>query len=319
MSTGVVEDIGRLRAHAVHFYATEQELAGRVASFLGDALDTGGKAVAIATAAHRDALRGALRARGIDPDTAVESGDLVLLDAADALAGLMVDGRPDARRFEATIAAMLRRDVSLGRPVAAFGEMVQLLWEGGDVHATMVLEGMWNELLEALPISLLCAYRSDLVGFEDRDRLCSLHTSSPCPPSPAPATRDFDGSPDSPRLARAFVAGVLAGWGETRLSGDAALVVSELATNAVLHARSAFSVAVEATPTSVRLSVRDRSAAPPAPRETVHELASGRGLALVSALADAWGVETAPEGKVVWALMRRDGGAWTTDRAITAP
>jgi anti-sigma regulatory factor (Ser/Thr protein kinase) len=88
------------------------------------------------------------------------------------------------------------------------------------------------------------------------------------------------------------------------LLDDARLIVTELAANAILHARSPFSVTVHAHATGVRLSVRDRSAVRPIVRPGGPLAASGRGLLLVAALSADWGVVVSADGKTVWADLR---------------
>ena len=97
---------------------------------------------------------------------------------------------------------------------------------------------------------------------------------------------------------------MLNSWGHSaHLLEDAKLVVSELASNAVLHARSAFSVEIRPHGATVRISVRDGSPAEPTLRDDRMAL-SGRGLFLVDSLSADWGVEVAPHGKSVWAEFR---------------
>jgi anti-sigma regulatory factor (Ser/Thr protein kinase) len=85
---------------------------------------------------------------------------------------------------------------------------------------------------------------------------------------------------------------------------DAALLVSEICTNAIKHARSELTVRVWAEPSRLRISVEDREGATlPRPGKAARgdpEAESGWGLLLVEALADAWGVQTTPDGKRVW-------------------
>jgi len=93
----------------------------------------------------------------------------------------------------------------------------------------------------------------------------------------------------SVRAARRFAEAAVGASDEPGLADDAGLLVSELAANAVLHARTNFDVAVYAITGGVRISVRDHSAALPvlvAPSATAM---SGRGLALVQTLAAQWG------------------------------
>jgi anti-sigma regulatory factor (Ser/Thr protein kinase) len=303
VSTAVEQKTECRANHAVHFYASDEEMAERVAGFLAEALDAGGTAVVVATPAHRAALRRRLTAG------APQRGELVMLDAAETLQALSVDGWPDRRRFDKKLGGILRAAARDGRPVAAFGEMVDLLWASGHVSAAADLERMWTELLGTVSADLLCACRYDIVAGADFDDLCRLHTGvsqgGPRAPTPTVARRDFGADVDAPRVARRFVVETLATWGAERIAADASLVASELATNAVQHASSRFSVELRAAADSVRLSVRDYSTVRPQRRAHLPGRPSGRGLRIVAALADAWGVETTSDGKVLWAEMRR--------------
>ena len=81
---------------------------------------------------------------------------------------------------------------------------------------------------------------------------------------------------------------------------DALLLASELVTNAVLHGRSDVCVEVEERGAVVRISVFDENSRHPAPVAEDPDALDGRGLALVEALAERWGVEDRPLGKAVW-------------------
>lgn len=80
----------------------------------------------------------------------------------------------------------------------------------------------------------------------------------------------------------------------------AVLLVSELATNAFLHARSPFTVSAALEANAVRVEVEDESAQLPAVGHPDPEAAGGRGMFLVEALACCWGSEPTPGGKRVW-------------------
>jgi anti-sigma regulatory factor (Ser/Thr protein kinase) len=129
----------------------------------------------------------------------------------------------------------------------------------------------------------------------------------PAPPrrrASTSARRHFPAEVGAPREVRRFVVGLLTGDGQEQLAHDAALVASELATNAVLHARSSFSITIAAEDGWVRLAVQDDS--PVVPRRRggsgpATAAASGRGLHLVDALTTSWGVQPTDKGKVVWA------------------
>jgi two-component sensor histidine kinase len=90
---------------------------------------------------------------------------------------------------------------------------------------------------------------------------------------------------------------------------DAQLVVTELVTNAVLHAATEVQLTLDIRPGTVRVEVADGNERLPRPREADAEDVTGRGLLLVAAVAESWGVsQRDDDGKVVWcALGHRRG------------
>jgi anti-sigma regulatory factor (Ser/Thr protein kinase) len=100
--------------------------------------------------------------------------------------------------------------------------------------------------------------------------------------------------------ARHFVGDTLRGWGCDHAVADAELLVSELVTNAVLHARSPARLKVERDPVSLRVSVCDSSTAPPRVRDYGPSAVTGRGMLLVDRIAQRWGVDLDGNGKCVW-------------------
>src|SRR4029450_4329979 len=97
---------------------------------------------------------------------------------------------------------------------------------------------------------------------------------------------------------------------DDRLVFDACLVASEMAANAVTHARSAFEVDVACSEGGVRVTVSDigpgaaegGTGAADERRGAPLDL-GGRGLAIVAEVADRWGCDTVAGGKVVWAEL----------------
>lgn len=85
------------------------------------------------------------------------------------------------------------------------------------------------------------------------------------------------------------------------------LLVSELTTNAVLHATGRPQLHIVQTGRSVRVEVADTSPVLPRPRDYELDASTGRGLALVEALASAWGSAPTPDGKVVWFELGEPG------------
>jgi anti-sigma regulatory factor (Ser/Thr protein kinase) len=113
---------------------------------------------------------------------------------------------------------------------------------------------------------------------------------------------EFAPSPECIALVRQFVGRVL----ESHLLPadqvfECQLIADELATNALRHAGSIFSVAVEIADTGVRIAVRDDSSDYPVRRHSSTESLGGRGLSIVSATSEEWGVESLGLGKETWA------------------
>ena len=111
--------------------------------------------------------------------------------------------------------------------------------------------------------------------------------------------------PASVRRARQHVAALLEAEGTGVSAELACLLVSELVTNAVLHAGSEVEVRVSAGPEVVRVEVVDGSARPAVRRHFSAESSTGRGMLLVEALASGWGVEPRATGKAVWFELAR--------------
>ncbi|MCL2394120.1 MAG: ATP-binding protein [Acidimicrobiaceae bacterium] len=98
---------------------------------------------------------------------------------------------------------------------------------------------------------------------------------------------------------RGFVRRVLADWGID--SGDAVLLANELATNSVLHARGPFDILLHRYANRLRVSVRDENTRLPDFPRVPPDALSGRGLAMVAALAADWGIDSLPgAGKTIW-------------------
>lgn len=112
-------------------------------------------------------------------------------------------------------------------------------------------------------------------------------------------------APSSPFDARLFVTQWLRRWGYRHLIPAAALLTSELATNAVVHGQGPFSVRVANTGNGVRVAVRDPSPQLPEVRRPEEVDTHGRGLRIVDAVSSRWGVDAAAdEGKEVWFELR---------------
>jgi PAS domain S-box-containing protein len=148
--------------HVAYFYQESNTLLEALGDFIGDALASGSAAIVIATKAHREGLQQRLTARGLDIHEAGKQGRYVELDASELLSKFMVEGMPDGGLFEEIVGGAILRIRSHSKTsraeVAAFGEMVALLWTEGKVEAAIRLEQLWNELAKKYSFSLRCAY-----------------------------------------------------------------------------------------------------------------------------------------------------------------
>jgi anti-sigma regulatory factor (Ser/Thr protein kinase) len=109
--------------------------------------------------------------------------------------------------------------------------------------------------------------------------------------------------------ARRFVREALAELGLQEAYDAAEMLVSEVVTNAVLHAKTDFTVAVAGDGDAVRVSVSDRSPAVPHQRRYGTDATTGRGMRLVATLATAWGVDRQTGSKTVWFEVPAGGEA----------
>jgi hypothetical protein len=302
------------RDHVVQFFRRDEELAKTIGVYLAGAIRDGGTAVVIATRAHQRAFEERLAIAGVDAEAAQARGDYLIADADRMLRQFMTGGRPDAGCFERAARSLIEEPVRRGGTVRVYGELVGVLWEAGLVTAAIELEEMWIGLGRWLPFTLCCGYRT-AAGTDDRlagalAAVCRLHGAviGQVPagyPRSGELGRKFAESLDSVGQARRFVVAALEASGYGAAANDGALVVTELAANAVVHARSAFAVTITFGEESVRISVGDHAAlAGPAnghafPAEPLH------GLGAVAAMAMRWGVAPTRSGKDVWVELRR--------------
>lgn len=293
------------REHVARFYESEAELSEAAVGYLLPALRGDGAAIVIATPSHRERFSRALADDGIDVASLVSEGRLLLLDAEQTLAQISMLGKPAARAFDELVGSRVRTLAARHGELVAFGEMVALLWDAGEVIATLELEKLWCALQDEVDFSLMCAYRRSIEADTSRlEQVACLH-SEVIGDGPllegAQASRCFTPGRRAPHEARSFVAAVLSEWGMAELVEQAGLIVSELATNAIVHASSPPCVSLVRLEDGVRIGVGDRAAAAPAPRERA--ASGGRGLLLVGALARDWGYQRSGEGKLVWAEL----------------
>jgi anti-sigma regulatory factor (Ser/Thr protein kinase) len=121
--------------------------------------------------------------------------------------------------------------------------------------------------------------------------------AQPVAPRPATFRRSLPRSPGSPLLARGILREALRRFPEETVEA-AQLMLSELVTNVLMHARTALQLEIEIRTESVRVTVEDSSA--DLPRPSPSEASGGLGLMIVDALSTTWGWDRTPFGKRVW-------------------
>jgi hypothetical protein len=295
-------------------YRHDAQLVEAGGSFLSDALAGGGAAIALATGEHLRALEEWVSLCGSDIGAAAEEH---------RYHGLPIETVLDSLAPETSAASVLsdRLAQALGQvpqdaaPVHVFGEVARTLRT--DEEAPKVsFAALAEELRSARPVSLLCARHEDLPGDEACERMRRSESGAlvEAPPFPPPlegpngkvvSSAVLPPAPAACRAARRLVRSACAHEAPVDAVDMAELVVSELAGNAVRHARSTFRAEVSFRNGSVRLAVTDARPLPDG--WSGFPIAREHGLGLVAAMAEDWAVEPLTGGKVVWAELARNG------------
>jgi CheY-like chemotaxis protein len=181
-------------------------------------------------------------------------------------------------------------------PGTVGGDLITQILDVVPAAKVAVFTGLPAELMQADALSR-GALRYVLKG--DVERLVDALGSLVSPVQDAIA--DFTAELGSVRQARRFASEQLDAWGLEALVDPVALIVSELATNAVLHAAAPFSVRLQLAASALRVEVADCGPGLPNPIVPDPTGVGGRGLLLVAQLSVAWGVEAAAAPcKTVW-------------------
>ena len=119
--------------------------------------------------------------------------------------------------------------------------------------------------------------------------------------------RTFRCQPESVPAARRLVRDVLHDQSSDLLEA-AELMVSELATNCVQHAQTPFELVILDEDRQIRVEVRDTGGGRPVVRSPTPAERTGRGLRIVEAMSDAWGIDPSSRGKTVWFTLAQRAG-----------
>ena len=161
------------RDHIVQLYQDQQFLNRAVCRFAAGAIANGEGVILVPTAAHWEAFRPRLEAEGVDVKAAQGNGQLTIVDADELLPRFMKDAMPDAPLFLGLAANVIAKARGEGQypKVRWWGEMVNLLWEQGNVAASMSLEDQFDRLAGHHEIAIFCSFVMDNFNSEVQSRL----------------------------------------------------------------------------------------------------------------------------------------------------
>ena len=149
--------------HIVQLYQDEDFLSRAVCRFAGGALANGEGIILVPTLTHWNAIRPRLEAEGVDVKAARERGQLTVVDADECLPRFMRNSMPDSSIFlglAADVVGQARAGVRYQK-VRWWGEMVNVLWERGDIAASMSLEDQFDHLAKEHDIAIFCSFLMD--------------------------------------------------------------------------------------------------------------------------------------------------------------
>jgi hypothetical protein len=149
--------------HIVQLYRDQQFLNRAVCRFAAASIANGEGVILVPTVAHWDAFRPRMEAEGVDVQAAQARGQLTIVDADNLLPTFMRDGMPDSPVFMGLAANVVSQARGDGRypKVRWWGEMVNILWERGEVAASMNLEDQFDRLAHEQDIAIFCSFLMD--------------------------------------------------------------------------------------------------------------------------------------------------------------
>jgi hypothetical protein len=146
-------------AHVCQFFDSSESRTEVVARFLDEGLRRGDAALVIARPLHWAAISTRLESEGVSIAAELERGRLIVKDATDTLRRICHTGAPTRAAFQQVLGDTLRQCLDRGR-LCAYGEMVDLLAERGELRETLALEDLWNRSGADDRLTLFCGYSS---------------------------------------------------------------------------------------------------------------------------------------------------------------
>lgn len=165
--------------HLVQIYDTDEIFLDSLEGFVSSGFKAGDSVIIVATDAHLFSLKKRLRTKGFNIEQLEAKARFLPFSAEDTLSTFMVEGLPDEQLFMKVAKDIITKARGNGRKVRAYGEMVAILWERGQLEATIQLEHLWNKFCATEAFCLFCAYPKS--GFtkdftNSVDHICCAHT-----------------------------------------------------------------------------------------------------------------------------------------------
>jgi DcmR-like sensory protein len=161
------------RDHIVQLYQDQDFLNRAVCRFAAAALANGEGVILVPTLAHWNAFRPRLESEGVNVKDAQSRGQLTVVDTEELLPRFMQGAMPDAPVFLGLAAEVIAQVRGAGsyQKVRWWGEMVNVLWERGDVAASMNLEDLFDQLAHKHDIAIFCSFLMDNFNGEVHTRM----------------------------------------------------------------------------------------------------------------------------------------------------
>src|SRR5579884_1824344 len=169
------------REHILRLYDDDASLAKTVAELVADGLARKQTCVLIATREHLNGITYELNQRGHDCDLLEKNKRLIAVDAQEIMRKIAPRGDLDIAASRRALTGLLSKAAHGGRPIVAYGELVDLLCKAGKPEAAIRLEQIWNDLQKDHPMCLLCGYDAHMFKSDNRPLLelvCNEHSVS---------------------------------------------------------------------------------------------------------------------------------------------
>lgn len=149
--------------HIVQLYQDQSFLNRAVCRFAAATLAHGEGLILVPTKSHWDAFKPRLEAEGVNISAAEKAGQLTIIDADEFLPRFLRGNMPDAPLFLGLAGEVINRARGAKQypKIRWWGEMVNVLWERGDIAASMNLEDLFDQLAREEEIAIFCSFFMD--------------------------------------------------------------------------------------------------------------------------------------------------------------